>query len=653
MNSLVMSRHHKTSVSRPFDLATFIRRATVVRALRYEKDFRKGHSGRYMLVAPEGENPVTYVNAVSSVLADVQPELLGRYDVDVDAITIKKAGRWLDSLHAHLAEQERYVLIVDEVSDIPLTAMLGFDRVIALQPPTLDHWRAGVKLCLGLQATDDEIERLSKLPLDIVTLATGKRGSVGEVVAEVEAAMNEAREGPASAPKKQKKVGPRSMTLDQLPGYGDAKHWGLDLSVDLQDWKAGSLPWSDVDRGALLFGPPGTGKSTFAAALATTCKAHLVATSVAQWQSAGHLGDFLKAMRTSFAEARGKAPSILFIDELDSIGDRARLSGDSAHYCREACNGLLEAIDGLDEREGVVIVGACNDPRGIDAALLRSGRLDLQIEIPLPDEEARRAIVAIHQPESLTDQDRAEIAALTDGFSGADLEGLCRRARRRARKERRPVTIADFRAELPDTFDIPGDLLRMIAIHEAGHALLAAIFDRHILHVEICETYREGQRNGGGHLEIKNEPLRRRTRDFYRDEITMMLGGIAAESLLLGDHGDGGGGCLGSDIQMATDLATAMEASLGLGQSLVFHDATTPTALDRLRRGNPPLAERVHRVLEECFDRATHLIAERRGALEVIARTLIDQGRMDGDAVKSVVTPEPQAQLHRPFMVSG
>ena len=164
--------------------------------------------------------------------------------------------------------------------------------------------------------------------------------------------------------------------LQQMAGYGPAQAWGLQLAQDLSDWRDGQISWSEVDSGLLLSGPPGCGKTIFAASLAKTCNVSLIATSAAQWQAAGHLGDFLKAMRASFSAAVTKAPSLLFIDEIDSIGDRQAFSGDNKAYSVQVVNGLLEAMDGLAGREGVVVIGATNFPGNLDAALTRPGRLD-------------------------------------------------------------------------------------------------------------------------------------------------------------------------------------------------------------------------------------------------------------------------------------
>ncbi|WP_245494491.1 ATP-binding protein [Rhizobium ruizarguesonis] len=124
---------------------------------------------------------------------------------------------------------------------------------------------------------------------------------------------------------------PSGPRLEELEGYGDARDWGLALADDIRGWQRNEIRWSEVDRGILLSGPPGSGKTLFASALARTCGIEIVATSVSRWQSAGHLGDMLRAMRMSFQEAAAKRPCVLFLDELDSIGDRAAFRGDHVH----------------------------------------------------------------------------------------------------------------------------------------------------------------------------------------------------------------------------------------------------------------------------------------------------------------------------------
>lgn len=232
--------------------------------------------------------------------------------------------------------------------------------------------------------------------------------------------------------------------LARVPGLGAALAWGRSLATDLMAYRAGRLAWADVDRGALLVGPPGTGKTSFAQALAEECGVPIVGASYAAWQSHGHQGDMLKAMRASFAEARSKAPAILFIDELDSFPCRGRLRGDNASYMQGVVNGLLAELDGMSGRDGVVVVGATNSVEGIDPAILRAGRLDRVIPVALLDVQGRKDILRVHLGDDLQGEDLTQVAALAEGMSGAEIDKVVREAKRAARVAGRRMLVGDL-----------------------------------------------------------------------------------------------------------------------------------------------------------------------------------------------------------------
>lgn len=532
-------------------------------------------------------------------------------------------------LFALKGKKDIYAVVEDE-EDLPHLFGKIADAVIHLEKPTARHIRAAFSYCAGVNISLEEAEQLTEFSLFDLTMV-GSRGKSWRKV------LNAIASDPCKVDSRLINDG---LSLDTLAGLGKAGEWGTELAADLEEWRTGKLPWSDVNRGVLLAGPPGTGKTTYAKALAKSCGVELVASSLAQWQAAGHLGDLLKAMRKTFAEARKTAPCILFLDEFDSVGDRRTIRGENALYVVEKINGLLECLDGIEDREGIVVVAACNYPELVDPAFLRPGRLEQTIRIPLPDLSAREQILRWHLHGALEREDLSDIAGRLEGHSGADIEKLLRDARRAARKEKRDLQRDDLVSRLPDRIVFSQEDLRRIAVHEAGHAIVQAkVGDGEILRLKIePELVTQGTKGEVGYLEVRKSALKSRTRRDYEAQLTVHLAGLAAEELVFGEIADGGGGSMGSDLASATQIATEMEASLGFGDSLVHLVPNGSKQVREVLLTDHALRRRVEATLDKAYEDARQILEENEPAHQALVDALMQRNELEGRAVLEIIS---------------
>ncbi|GGD34831.1 AAA family ATPase [Aureimonas glaciei] len=448
---------------------------------------------------------------------------------------------------------------------------------------------------------------------------------------------------------------PYRLSVETLAGYGDAKNWALDLKVDLDLWRTGSLAWDQLSSRLLLSGPPGTGKTTFARALCNSLDLPLHISSVSTWLEAGYLGSVISRMNAAFEEARANAPSILFIDECDGIGKRQSQDRDFADYWNALVNKMLELMDGAAKAEGVIIVGATNRPEAMDEALKRSGRWERQIAMPMPDREALTGILAHHlgpdlaavvatgaalskptSPSSMPHR-REEVGAVLTrlarqavGLSGADVERLVREARAKARRDGRSLAYADLATGLAAGRPIrPRDLRWRMAIHEVGHALV-----RRALKVGT-EVGLSIEAASGGYAESMLDVDVVQSEGWVSSLIAVCLAGRAAETLIFGDTTSGSGGSPTSDLANATRLALSMEIELGFGRSTpLLHRSMDGAELLLLR--DDPLRDAVHARLEAALALATRTIEAERACLLRLAEALAEAGSMNAAEIAAV-----------------
>jgi ATP-dependent Zn protease len=432
------------------------------------------------------------------------------------------------------------------------------------------------------------------------------------------------------------------LGLDQLHGMGEARQVAEDLIEDIRAAQVGEIAWSAVDRGMLLIGDPGTGKTTLARAIAKDCGVKFVVASAAKWQSAGALDAHLRAMRADFNEARRYAPAILFIDEIDSIGSRDNLGGMNSYYQTEVINALLEEIQGISNTESVIVIGATNYVDRVDPALRRAGRLDQVVEIPRPNIDGLSQIFDHYLKDYFpgvvgeTGVNTRVLAELTFGLTGADVEYFVRGAARRARREGRAMSQLDLVAEItrrprhPESAPrLSADEIRRVAVHEAGHAvarLLSSTKGADLAFATIIPRL-DGSLGYVASVPSDSNVMTRQTMLEY---LGVCLAGRAAEELVFGADNVGagaGGSSSSSDLAVATRFATQIVCQSGLGDDNSLVWTTTPT---------PDQQQRVGELLRSSYQSIRLTLASNRSILDRIADVLVDKQELSGDALREL-----------------
>ena len=485
----------------------------------------------------------------------------------------------------------------------------------------------------------------------LMNLMTRMNGSGAGGVSDKMAHFGEARV--SSIPEGDKKV-----TFKDVAGADEEKEELQEIVEFLRDPEKYLKLGAHIPKGVLLVGPPGTGKTLLAKAVAGEAGVKFLSISGSDFVEM-YVGVGASRVRDLFVQAKKDAPAIVFIDEIDAVG-RQRGSGlGGGHDEREqTLNQLLVEMDGFGSNEGVVVLAATNRVDILDPALLRPGRFDRQVYVGLPDIKGREEILKIHARNKplAEDVDLGQVAKGTPGFTGADLENLLNEAALlTGRQDKVAVDKACIDEAVikviagPEKHSrvIPPQERKLTAYHEAGHAVVMRALPQHDPVHQITIVPR-GQA-GGMTISLPDEDRSYLSREYMLQQIVSLLGGRAAEQLMLGDISTGAS----NDIQRATSLARRMVGTYGMSEKLgtVAFDAGSDEVFIGKSMGHTrPYSEKtaaemdgeIRAIIDEAYQKAQDILRTYQKQLTEIAEYLLANETMNGDVFESFFTEVSQ-----------
>ena len=446
--------------------------------------------------------------------------------------------------------------------------------------------------------------------------------------------------------------GSKKVTFRDVAGADEEKEELQEIVEFLRDGDKYTALGAHIPKGVLLVGPPGTGKTLLARAVAGEADVKFLSISGSDFVEM-YVGVGASRVRDLFVQAKKEAPAIVFIDEIDAVG-RQRGSGlGGGHDEREqTLNQLLVEMDGFSANEGVVVLAATNRVDILDPALLRPGRFDRQVYVGLPDIKGREEILKIHARNKplAEDVDLAQVARGTPGFTGADLENLLNEAAlltgRRDEQFINKATLDEAVIKViagPEKRSrvVPEHERKLTAYHEAGHAIVMRALPDHDPVHQVTIVPRGGA--GGMTISLPEEDRSYLSRSHMLDTIVSLLGGRAAESLVLGDISTGAS----NDIQRATAIARKMVGTYGMSDrigTVAFDAGSDEVFIGKSMGHTRPYSEKtaaemdeeIRRIIDECYDRARTILSARSAALEAVAQHLLQHETLDGAAFEAL-----------------
>ncbi|NPV28708.1 MAG: ATP-dependent metallopeptidase FtsH/Yme1/Tma family protein [Firmicutes bacterium] len=433
----------------------------------------------------------------------------------------------------------------------------------------------------------------------------------------------------------------RKVTFADVAGVDEAKEELQEIVEFLKDPKKYNELGAKIPKGVLLYGPPGTGKTLLARAVAGEAGVPFFSISGSDFVEM-FVGVGAARVRDLFEQAKKNAPCIVFVDEIDAVGRHRGAGLGGGHDEREqTLNQLLVEMDGFSANEGIIIIAATNRPDILDPALLRPGRFDRQIVVDRPDLQGRREILQVHlKGKPLAEDVELEVLARrTPGFTGADLANMVNEAALlAARRGKKKITMKELEDSIERVIAGPEKKSRvmsetekrLVAYHEAGHAVVGSLLP-HTDPVHKISIIPRG-RAGGYTLLLPTEDRHYVTKSRLLDEITTLLGGRVAESLVLKEISTGAQ----NDLERATELVRKMITEYGMSEELgplTFGRRQEQVFLGRDLARDRNYSEAIafsidkeaRQIIEKCYQKAKSLLEQHINKLHLVANTLLEK----------------------------
>ncbi|MDR7433670.1 MAG: ATP-dependent zinc metalloprotease FtsH [Armatimonadota bacterium] len=451
-----------------------------------------------------------------------------------------------------------------------------------------------------------------------------------------------------------------SVTFDDVAGVDEAKEELQEIIEFLKYPKKFQALGAKIPRGVLLVGPPGSGKTLLAKAIAGEAGVPFFSISGSEFVEM-FVGVGASRVRDLFDQAKKNAPCLVFIDEIDAVGRQRGAGLGGGHDEREqTLNQLLVEMDGFDPNAGIIVIAATNRPDILDPALLRPGRFDRRIVVDNPDTKGRRAILGVHvRGKPLAeDVDLDLLAKRTPGFSGADIANMVNEAALlAARRNKKKITMSEFEEAIERVIAGPQRKSRILsqrerqlaAYHEAGHAVLGKLLP-HADPPHKVTILPRGMALGYV-ISAPPEDKYTYTKSELLDKITQALGGRVAEEIVFGEVTTGAQ----NDFEQVTELARKMVTEYGMSEKLgplSLGKRHGPVFLGRdlveTRNYSEEIAfqidQEVRRIVDECYEKAKRILTENRDKLERVATALLEKESLEGEELTRLLEEQPQAE---------